>query len=71
MLPHKLRVLFIAIAFLVALIATVVLIALGKDEGTGFGAVVGILSTLAPALMDSLQEQRSRAKALSSEPPVQ
>jgi hypothetical protein len=59
-IDHKLRVILIAALFAVALIAVVVLVALGQDEGTGFGAVLGVLGTLGPALLDAQSEQKKR-----------
>jgi hypothetical protein len=58
---HHLRVLVIAALALVALVGVIVLVALGEDDGTGFGFVSGVLATLVPALVDALAvEQRRR-----------
>jgi hypothetical protein len=72
MVTHRLRVLIIAIGTALALIAVVVLVALGEGEGTGFGAVVGVLGTLFPALLDSLGEQkRQRRTTIPGDPNVE
>jgi hypothetical protein len=65
MVTHKLRVLIIGIGAALALIAVVVLVALGQDEGTGFGVVTGVLGTLIPALVDSLGEQKKQKRESS------
>jgi len=68
MIPHKTRLFLIAALFALALIAVVVLVALGQDEGTGFGAILGMLGTLAPALLDSKAEQSRRDRTTISPP---
>lgn len=61
MSSHRMRLLFIGILTLVALIGIITLSALGQTEGTAFGIVVGILSTSSAALVDaSAVEARRR-----------
>jgi hypothetical protein len=57
---HLLRVVLIAVLALAALVGVIVLVALGEDDGTGFGFVSGVLTTLVPALVDSLAVERRR-----------
>ncbi|MGL4257982.1 MAG: hypothetical protein ACRCSL_16735 [Microbacterium sp.] len=57
---HHLRVLVIAVLALAALVGVIVLVALGEDDGVGFGFVSGVLTTLVPALADSLAVERRR-----------
>lgn len=70
---HQLRVLVILVAWLAAVIGVVVLLVQGVSEGTGFGAVLGLLSLLTPALVDSLAVERRRrtpgTKAISDDTP--
>lgn len=69
---HLIRTGLILVAFLAALGAAVYLLANGQGEGTFFGAVVGWLSILLPALVDSTRvagAQRKVAKAASVPPP--
>lgn len=71
MSSHLLRVLVIAVLALAALIGVIVLIALGRAEGTAFGAITGVLGTLVPALLDAAAVERRRrtpgAKAISDD----
>lgn len=60
MSSHLVRVIIIAVLALAALVGVIVLVALGQDEGTGFGFVSGALTALVPALVDSLAVERRR-----------
>jgi hypothetical protein len=69
---HLIRTGLILVAFLAALGAAVYLLAHGQSEGTFFGTVIGWLSLLVPALLDSTrvaQVQRKATKAAASVPP--
>ena len=43
----------IATLALASLIGVIVLVALGRADGTGFGVVAGVLGTMVPALIDA------------------
>lgn len=61
MSSHRIRLIFIGILTLVALIGVIVFAALGQTEGTAFGIVVGILTTGIAALGDAgMVEARRR-----------
>lgn len=61
MSSHRIRLIFIGILTLIALIGVIVFAALGQTEGTAFGIVVGILTTGIAALGDaSMVEARRR-----------
>lgn len=57
---HQLRVIVILVAWLAATIGLIVLVAQGVSDGTGFGIIAGIVSTLTPALVDSMAVERRR-----------
>lgn len=60
MSSHKIRLAIIAALAAIALIGVIVLIALGQAEGTAFGIVTGVLSTLVPALLDAAAVETRR-----------
>jgi hypothetical protein len=60
MSSHRLRVFAILSVVLVALIGVIVLVALGVSEGTGFGALLGVLGTATTAFFDALGVERRR-----------
>jgi hypothetical protein len=62
MVPHAVRLIVIAVCFVAALAALVVLIALGKASGEGFVAVLTMLGIFGPALLDAETVRRKRAK---------
>ena len=64
MVTHKLRLILIFVLFLVAVIALVALVIVGKDDGTGFGFLSGVASTLLPALLDAGAEQQKRTRQM-------
>lgn len=53
MSSHKIRLATIAVLAAICLVGVIVLVALGQAEGTGFGILTGMLSTLVPALLDA------------------
>jgi len=54
MIEHKTRLILITVMLAVAVISAVIMTSLGQTEGTAFGAVIGLLSTLGPAWFDAL-----------------
>lgn len=60
MTSHKIRLAVIALLASIALVGVIVLIALGQAEGTAFGIVTGVLSTLVPALLDAAAVESRR-----------
>lgn len=60
MTSHQFRVIVILLAWAIAFISLIILIVNQVTDGTGFGAVIGILGTLTPALIDSLAVEKRR-----------
>lgn len=58
MVEHKTRLILITVMLVVAVISAIIMTSLGQTEGTAFGAVIGLLSTLAPAFFDALGVQK-------------
>ena len=58
MLDHRTRVLVITVMLAVSVLGLVIMSSLGVTEGTAFGALIGLASTLAHAFFDALNVQR-------------
>lgn len=69
MIEHKTRVILITVMLALAVIGLVVMASLGRDEGTTFGALIGLVSALGPAWFDALGVQR-RGGLLEAAPVV-
>ena len=57
---HRLRVIAILVAWAVATIGLIVLLALERTSTVEFGIVAGLVATLTPALVDAVTVERRR-----------
>lgn len=68
MVQHRTRLIAITVLLVIALVGLIVLTATGTSEGTVFGALLGVVGTLIPALTDAGRVQLREGRAPGDPP---